>query len=156
MKTVIVVYSKTGNTLEVSERVKAELSDKGHDVTLLNVIAENDDPNSKGVLKLIETPSVKSFENVIFAGHIQAFSLAPAMKKYLEQLEDLSGKKVLCLLTQYFPYSWMGGNRGMRQMTTIIESKNCVVGAKGIVHWSRKKKEEEIVNIVKEFGDFEF
>ena len=156
MKVAIVVYSKTGHTLSVSERVKQELSNKGHDVTLMNVKAENDDPNSKGPLQLTEIPSVETFDNVIFAGHIQAFSLAPAMKKYVDQLEDLSGKNVLCLLTQFFPFSWMGGNRGMRQMCSVIEGKNGTIHRKGIVHWSRKKKEEEIANVVHEFGGFEF
>jgi flavodoxin len=147
----IVVYSITGNTLSVAEQLKEELS-KNNAVSILRVNALNDEQNSKHPVVLLDAPKVDEFDRVIFAGHIQAFSLVKAMKMYLNQLDDLTGKEVDIILTQHFPYSWLGGNKGLRTMRKIIQSKGGNVSLSGVVHWSRKDKQDEINNLIELFS----
>ena len=52
MKIGIIVHSHTGNTLSVAERIRSELVEKGYDVELKRVSAENEDPKAKGTLQL--------------------------------------------------------------------------------------------------------
>lgn len=66
------------------------------------------------------------------------------MKAYLSQLPPLSGKKVSCFVTQQLPYSFMGGNRTIREFRKGYELKGADMGKTGIVNWSNKKREKMI------------
>ena len=70
------------------------------------------------------------------------------MVEYLKQVESLEGKKVACLITQAFPFPWLGGNRAVRQMTRACESKGATVCGSGIVNWMKKRREQQIVEVV--------
>lgn len=146
MKVGIIVYSQTGNTLSVAEKLKQELETKGTEVQIVRVEAEGEGPN----MKLVQIPDVRDFEGVVFASPVQAFSLAQPMKVYLETVADLSDKKVCCFVTQQLKKAWMGGNHAIKQMKTGCERKQGRVLYTGNVNWSSDKKETQIEDIVRQ------
>jgi hypothetical protein len=70
------------------------------------------------------------------------------MTKYFEQMEAPDDLKAALLITEYFPYPWMGGNRAVRQATRICGSKGVELCGSGIVNWSKSRREEQIVEVV--------
>ena len=84
----IIVYSQTGNTLSVAERLKEALSSKGHTSSIerVEIVAESLHP------KLKAAPDTVPYDALVLASPVHAFTLAPAMKAYLAQLPELSGK----------------------------------------------------------------
>ena len=144
----IIVYSKTGNTLSVVEKLEKTLTEAGHDAVIQRVTVNNDEEGASGQLRLTANPDISVYDAVVFAAPVHAFSLAPAMKLYLEQLEDLSGKKVYGFVTQHFKKPWMGGNRAIRKLKTLCQKKGADLGITGIVNWSNKEREKQIEEII--------
>jgi hypothetical protein len=83
----------------------------------------------------------------VFGSPVQAFSLCQAMVEYLKQVVPLEGKKVACLITQAFPFPWLGGNRAVRQMTRLLKAKRATVSGSGVVNWMKKRREQQIVEV---------
>lgn len=144
MKIGIIIHSHTGNTLSVGERLKESLAAGGHTVQLERVTAVNEDPNSREPVRLKSIPDIVQYDAVILGAPVRAFSLSPVMKAYLSQMTKLSGKKICCFVTEYFPKPWMGGNRSIKQMIRAIEQKGGKVASAGVVNWSAKAREEQI------------
>lgn len=84
----------------------------------------------------------------MFGSAVEAFSLSLVLTTYLKQIESLQGKKVACLVTQFFPYPWMGGNRAIRQMRKLCEAKGATVCGLGIVNWMRSRREKTTAKAV--------
>lgn len=131
----IVVYSQTGNTLSVAQKLEQALKANGHAVSLANV-----EPGS--------APDVGPYDAVIFASPVQAFSLAPVMKQYLSRVSGLAGKKVSCFVTQQLRQAWLGGNRAVRQMKSACGQKGAILAASGVVHWSSDARDRQIEDVV--------
>ena len=151
MKIGIIIHSHTGNTLQVGERIKEKLIKDGHDVTLEQVVAVNEDPNSTLKVELKNSPDISEYEYVILGAPVRAFSLSPVMKQYLLQLSNIKDKKVSCFVTEQLPKAWMGGNRTVKQMKKIILLKEALVINTGVVNWSNKNKEEQIMDMINKF-----
>jgi hypothetical protein len=66
------------------------------------------------------------------------------MQRYLREQEGLSGRPIALLVTEYFPYPWMGGNRAVRQMRRIIEWKGGAVRDSVVVNWKNARRETQI------------
>jgi flavodoxin len=148
----IILYSQTGNTLSVAEKLAKVLENKGHTVNLLKVEALNTEPKSSAPVKLKTTPDVAPYEAVIFASPVQAFSLAPAMKLYLGQIASLKGKEVYCFVTQHLKKDWMGGRHATRQIQAACRHKGAEAISGGIVHWSHSDREGQINALIKKLG----
>ena len=148
MKVGIIVHSHTGNTLSVAERLKAAMASKGHSVSIERVVAVNEDPASKDPVVLKNTPDTGSYDALVFAAPVRAFSLSPVMKAYLAQLSALSGKKVACFVTQQLPFKWMGGSGALGQMKNACSSKGASPVKTGVVNWGSKKREELLADVV--------
>jgi len=142
MKSAIVIYSKTGNTLGVAKRLADKLN-----LEILEVKVENDDPNIINPI-LTHIPDVSSYDHLIFASPVHGFSLSRAMNCYLNQLPDLSGKSADLFITHFFPFAWMGGNRTLKQMKKILEGKNVQVNRLTSINWKSKKRETVISNMI--------
>ena len=140
----IIVYSKTGNTLSVAQRLEDAIRSAGHDVRIERVETEKDDPNSP----LKKTPDTAPYEVLIFASPVHAFSLAKPMDSYLSQIPDIKDKKVYCFMTQQLKKSWMGGDRAVKQIISKCKKKGAAVISSGGVNWSSEKKETQIEDIV--------
>lgn len=151
MKVGIIVYSQTGNTLSVAEKLKERLVAAGHAVNLEKVISDNENPSVAGKV-LIKGPDPSAYEGLIFASPVQAFSLAAVMSAYLKQVPALEGKKTACFVTQQFPRPWMGGNRAIAKMKKFCAAKGAEVCGTGIVNWGNTKRLQMIDDVVESFG----
>jgi len=146
MKKAIVIYSKTGNTRSVAQKLAQSMQSE-----ILEVKAVNDDPNIL-LPELTEKPDVSLFDHLVFASPVHGFSLAKIMDAYLKQLNDLTGKSVDLFITHHFPFAWMGGNRALKQMKKIVESKNGLVGKMTSVNWTSKKREQVIDEMIQSYS----
>ncbi len=148
MKVGIIVYSQSGNTLLVAQRLKKAFEEKGHTVSLEKVEASGEGANPK----LIFAPDVSPYDLIVFASPVHAFSLAPAMKLYLSQLQDLKGKIVYSFVTQQLKKDWMGGNHAIKQMKSACREKGAEVIMDSIVHWSSNEREGQIEALTKKLS----
>lgn len=142
MEKAIVIYSKTGNTLGVANRLAKKMN-----IEVLEVKAASDDPNVMNPV-LTYVPDVSSYKHLIFASPVHGFSLSKVMQTYLNQLPDLNGKTADIFITHFFPFAWMGGNRTLKQMKQILENKNVKVNQMTSVNWKSKKRESVIDQMI--------
>lgn len=148
MKVGIIVYSITGNTLSVAERLEKTLAARGHTVEIKRVEAENEQSKPSVPITLKTAPDISPYDTVIFASPVHAFSLAPAMKLYLSQISALNGKKTHCFVTQQLKKAWLGGNHAIRQISSACKAKGGSMISTGIVNWSGDNRERQIEDIV--------
>lgn len=145
MKIGIIVHSQTGNTYSVGQKIEEKLVSKGHEVVLLRMkTLDQGKPGTKHV-ELDRMPKVDDYEGIVFGGWVEGFGLCSGMSVYLKQVPSLKDKKVACFMTQFFPFKWMGGNRGLSKMRKALEEKEADVLVSGIVNWSRKKRRDETI-----------
>jgi len=142
MKIGIIVYSQTGNTLSVAEKLKEKLAVAGHSAEIEQVTVAGGRKSGDRAFQLETRPDVAQYDALVFGSAVEAFSLSPVMRSYLAGVDSLQGKQVACLVTQFFPYPWMGGDRAIRQMRELCESKGATLSGSGIVNWvgSRRAK----------------
>lgn len=148
MKIGIVVYSQTGNTYSVAQRLAEKLASKGHDARIERIKPLGTDPASKGPIRFEALPDLSEFDRVIFASPVQAFSLAPVMKAYLTQIGSIKDKKAACFVTQQFKNPWMGGNSAVKTMQKLCAEKGGHIADTGVVNWSNPRREEMIIDVV--------
>mgnify|MGYP001409533799 CR=1 FL=1 len=148
MKIGLIVYSQTGNTLGVAEKIRDAIEKEGHEAVLERVRAEGDDPNSKTPLKLTEAPNPNGYDAVVFASPVQAFNLAQVMKLYFQQIPEFETGKVCCFVTQHFSKPWLGGNNAIRQMESYCRQKGQIPSKTGVVNWTNKQRDAQIDALV--------
>jgi menaquinone-dependent protoporphyrinogen IX oxidase len=137
----IVIYSKTGNTLHVAKRLIQK-----ENIPLLQVVPEVDDPNlAHPVLK--DRPQLYAFDHVIIGSPVHGFSLAKVMQVYLMQT-DFTGKTIDLFVTHFFPFAWMGGNRTLSQMKSMIEAQGGRVRFMTSINWKNRNRENDIENLI--------
>ena len=148
----IILYSQTGNTYSVSLKLKEKLITAEHsvDIERLKVVGEVR-PGTKDI-RFETLPDIEPYDALVFGSPVQAFSLSSVMASYLTQIASLQGKKVAFLVTQYFPFPWMGGNRTVGQMKKICEPKGAVVCGVAIVNWSNPNREKRITEVVEKLS----
>jgi hypothetical protein len=148
----IIVSSQAGNTLSVATKLAENLSAAGHSATLEEVKAVGErKPGVRG-FKLETLPNVEPYEALAFGAAVEAFALSPVTTSYLQRIASLENKKVACLITQAFPYPWLGGNHAVRQMRRLSESKGATVRGSGIVNWTKSRREERIAAVADRLG----
>ena len=148
----IILYSQTGNTYSVSLKLKEKLITAGHSVNIerLKVVGKVR-PGTKDI-KFETLPDAEPYDALVFGSPVQAFSLSSVMASYLMQIASLQGKKVAFLVTQFFPFPWMGGNRTVGQMKKICKSKGATVCGAAIVNWSNPSREKRITEVVEKLS----
>ena len=144
MRIGIILYSQTGNTLSVAERIRDRLTKKGHTVKIDKVLIKGEPKPGDKEFEFEHTPVVKGYDAIIFGAPVHAFSLALPMRKYLEQIDRLDGKNVALLSTKHLYFKWTGGGRAIRAMKNISRSKGASVKGSGIVVWLGKDREKRI------------
>jgi hypothetical protein len=152
MKIGVIIYSQTGNTLSVGQRLEQKLTAAGHEVTIESVKPLGDVAPGMSNVKFESAPDPEGYDALVFGSPVQAFSLAMAMNAYLKQIPSLQGKQVALLVTEGFPFKWLGGNRAVRQMTKACEGAGATVCASGIVNWGNKRREEMIIEVTDRLG----
>jgi flavodoxin len=148
----IVVFSQTGNTHSVALQLQEKLVEAGHAATVERVEISGELGSGAASFQLTTKPEVGAYDALVFGAPVMAFSLSPAMKSYLEQIPSLEGKQVACFVTKQLPFHWTGGNRAIRQMRRICESKGGTVCGSGVVIWSSARREEMIADVVEKLG----
>ncbi|MDP3448867.1 MAG: flavodoxin domain-containing protein [Eubacteriales bacterium] len=140
----IIVYSKTGNTLQVAERIKVALELQGNTVSVKRFQAETSGETSNTPLQLTASPDPNVYDAVIFGAPVQAFSLDPAMAMYLRQIGTIRSMPAMCFITQHFKKPWMGGNRAMKQLLMLLKSRSVTAVPMGVVNWSSEQRDAQI------------
>jgi NAD(P)H dehydrogenase (quinone) len=151
MKIGIVVYSQTGNTLSVAEKLRDKLANKGHTAALEQLkpaVATGD----KSKVQFSSLPDLSGYDGIVFAAPVQAFTLCAVMSVYLRQLPDLKGKKAACFVTKAWTSAWTGANKALTQITKAIEAKGAAVVATGFVGWGSKQKDQAIDALVEKIA----
>ncbi|TYB96678.1 MAG: flavodoxin/nitric oxide synthase [Kosmotoga sp.] len=129
----IIVYSKTGHTLSLVNKLKDKLDSLGHDTTLAKLGTSE--------------PDISKYEGLVIGTPVHGGSPAEAVKDYLEKLPSLEDKKVVCLATSFFPAA-LGRNQTLKYLKEKCEEKGAeVCGSGGIssLSFGKKKKTEELV-----------
>ena len=142
MKTAIVVYSETGHTLSVAERLLEAYKAKKEAVTLFRI--ESNESRSL----VFHSPTLEGYDHVVIATPVQGFMPAAPMSQFLEQVGTLKGKTVDILLTQYFRWACLGGNNSLKKLAFLIMAKAGTVSKKAIVHWSSKKRDQQADQVI--------
>lgn len=145
MKTGIIVFSQTGNTLSVAEKIQETIAAPDNDVSILRVSALNEQEADVSKIQFKDNPETSGFDVLIFGSPVHGFSLAPVMMAYLNQNSALDRMKVACYVTQGLPKAWMGGKRALRQMVDICEKKGANIYSTGIVNWPKPLVREELI-----------
>ncbi len=143
----IIVYSQTGNTLTVAQRMKETLEAAGHTAEIRPVTVEAiANPPAPVVFK--DTPGFSGLDAVIFGAPVQAFSLCRAMTQYLKQIADINGLPAACYVTQGLSKKWMGGNRAYDTMRKLCLAKGADPIRIGHVHWGAKERDKQIADTI--------
>ena len=148
----IILYSETGNTYSVSQKLKEKLVKAGHSVNIerLKVIGKVN-PGKKDI-QFESLPDIEPYDALVFGSPVQAFSLSSTMTAYLSQIKSLQDRKVAFLVTQFFPFPWLGGNRAIGQMKKICESKGAAARGAEIVNCSNPSREKRITEVVEKLS----
>ena len=148
MKIGLIIYSQTGNTLSVARKIEEKLIAANQSAILERIQIEGvARPGDKNI-KFENTPDTTQYDAIIFGSPVHAFSLSTPMSAYLSQVKSLQGKKVALLVTQHLPFPWLGGNRAVRQMKKLCESKGAEVSGSGIVNWHKASRQQLIDEVV--------
>lgn len=140
----ILIYSLTGNTLEVAEKIQKKLEEKGSSAVIERIEISKESPNTPAPIVLKNIPDVSKYDKLIIGSPINGFSLSAPMKTYLDQHGNIKGKQINCYVTQHFKQPYLGGNRGIRQITDLCKANGGRVRHSAIVHWSSPKRAEMI------------
>ena len=143
----IIVFSRTGNTLLVAEKILKAAAAQGHTATIERIRAEHEEPGNKFPLRLTALPDPKAYDALIFGAAVEGFSLSPALNAYLTQMPALGGKRAGCFVTQHLKKPWMGGNRAIRQMRALLKAKGLDAQVTGIVNWTNPAREAQIESV---------
>lgn len=124
MKILIVYYSMSGITKKVVEIFKEKLK-KNFSVEIFELQTEPklSEKNIKSEFKIVSYPSIENFDMIIVGGPVWAFGINYPVLTFLKQLSKIEEKNFILFVTMGFPFAWMGGNRAIKMMKEIIESK---------------------------------
>ncbi len=149
MKIGIIVYSETGNTIFVAERLKENFIKEKYEVDI-KAIEKLDsaikDPN-KIIIK--DIPDLDCYDVLIFGAPVHGFTLAPAFKAYLKKLPSIKEKIVYCYVTKALPTKRFGGLKAIKIMEESILSYGGMLKKTAIINW--KKHQTQIPNLIEEF-----
>jgi menaquinone-dependent protoporphyrinogen IX oxidase len=148
----LVVYSWSGHTQEVAEKLRDALTAKSHGATLIPITLTEERKQGAREFEIAEMPDLSGYDAVVFGAAVEAFSLSPVLSEYLKRVESLSGKKAACLVSQQFPYAWMGGNRAIRQMKRLAKAKGAAVAGAAVVHWTASRRDSSIAAAVEKLA----
>lgn len=148
----IIVYSQTGNTLSVAEKIKEKLAAHGHKVAIERIEIEGQPTARDPQIRIKSAPGVAPYDALVFGAPVQAFHLCAAMQAYMDQLPALNGKKVAVFITKGLKGAWTGGNGAIKKLKESCEGKGGQVGGTGMVFWADKNREQSIESLAEEIA----
>jgi flavodoxin len=153
MKVGIIVYSYTGHTLSVANKLKEAIKDKGHEVIIELIEPMNNNPGPSSQVILKTSPDISGYDFIVFGSPVQAFTLAGVMKKYLLNLPHFEGKSAYCFVTRQLKRKWLGGSRAIKWIKTKCFEKGINIIDSGMISWSSNKLDNEIGSLVYKFSN---
>lgn len=127
MKIGIIIHSQSGHTLAAASKLQEKLTAAGHKATIEQITpAERAYPGIKS-LRLETRPDIASYDGLVFACPVWAFSVSPVLETYLAELKTLKGKKIAGFVTMGFPFAWMGGTHAIAKLKQICDVKGGTV-----------------------------
>ncbi len=141
----IIVFSKTGNTLSVAEKLRDRLIEMGRKAALEKVMASNDLEMDPKRVTLTNAPSTQGYDMLVFAAPVYGGRLPAVMQVYLQEIPSLEGKLAAGFVTQAFPFPSWGGNQTIRGMEKLVQAKGGKLSATGVVNWRSPDKREVLI-----------
>jgi flavodoxin len=148
----IIVYSQTGNTHSVAEKIKEKLTTAQHTAEIERIKVVGDVKPRQKDIQFETIPSVEQYDGIVFGAPVHAFSLAQVMSKYLDQIPSLAGKKIALFATKQLRFNWTGGNQAIKKMKKLCKSKEGTICGTGIVVWSSKDREQMINEVAEKIS----
>jgi flavodoxin len=156
MKIAIVVYSKSGHTLSVAEKMRKHLESAGHIVVLEQIRAANEMELKPEAIVLTNSPKTTDLDLLVFGSPVHGGKLSAVMQAYLQQLPSLQGKAVAGFVTEFFPLAGMGGNQAIANLAELVQAKGGNLSASGVVNWmfqgKRNKQVAETIEKIASIG----
>jgi tRNA-dihydrouridine synthase/flavodoxin len=143
----MIVYSQSGHTLKVARKLEQALSDAGHAVTLERIQPVGLARPGLTDVPLKVQPKIDGYEALVLGTPVWGGTPASPMASYLAQLASLQGKRVVCLVTGFFPASW-GRNQALAQLRATCEEKGATVRGTGSVGWWSFQRKRQIAEVV--------
>ena len=132
----IIVFSKTGNTLSVAEKLRDTLITKSHKVVLEKVTASNDSEMDPGKILLTNAPSTHGYDMLVFASPVYGGRLPAVMQTYLQRIPAMEGKLAAGFVTEAFPFPSWGGNQTIKGLEELVKAKGSKLSATSVVNWT--------------------
>lgn len=143
MKIGIVVYSQTGNTLSVAQKLRDKLMALGHGAAIERITLAGDPKDAKDI-RFNTLPALDGYDALVFAAPVQAFQLCAVMKDYLPKMPLLLGRKSAVLVTKHWTSAWTGANGAMKAIAAAIGEKGGKLCGQGFVGWKSKQRDQEV------------
>lgn len=148
MRIALVIHSKTGNTLSVAEKLKELFLKRGHEVTIFHLSPLNPDVSKVSEVKLSSMPEVKGFDALILGAPVWGFQLSPVMQYFIMNTVMPPSMAVYVFVTQYFPFTFLGGNNAIRGYEKLLSGKKQKAKKAYIIGWSNQKKREKSIGFI--------
>lgn len=149
MKIGLVIHSKTGNSLMVARQLQDRFISLGHEVTLEQIVANNDGERNPASIQLQRIPKIEAYDLLIFGGPVRGGAFSPVLQAFLQKIPSLQGRKVYGYVTHFFPSPSMGGNQALSKFSEICQNKGTQLTKKGSIQWinpfTRKTRINELV-----------
>lgn len=121
MKVGIIVYSQSGHTAEFARAITDHLREAGieYDVELLR---PHGIPKPwTGKIEFRRIPELDDYDIIMIGAPVWAFNASKVIRKYLNSIKPIKGKKALPFVTHGLPAKSLGANRALSQMATELE-----------------------------------
>ncbi len=141
----VIVFSQTGSTFSIAQKLKEKLSSQGFSVNVERVTHKGGDKVPDNNIELDVCPDAEKYDVLVFGAPVWAFSLSSVMKEYLSQISSLKGKKAALFVMKALPFSWTGGNNAINQMKKTVISKGADICGTEVI-WRSKMKDDDAVN----------
>jgi flavodoxin len=124
----VIVYSRTGATLDFADRIAQKLRERGHSVelTVLKTDGQVRPPRPEG-FKLVNVPDCEKYDAVLVGGPVWGFTAAPPVVACIKDLNGVAGKKLLPFVTMRLPFEGMGGTRAIEAMRVAAQGVGAIV-----------------------------
>lgn len=148
MRIGVIVYSHTGHTWAVASQLSERLRSLGYECVLERIETENPpDPREDGV-RPGAPPLGPEYDRVVLCCPVRGGLPAPPMEAYLSRVDSLTGTKVACLVTGFFPVASWGRNQSLARLREVCESKGAAVFGTSSVGWFSLRRREHIAQAV--------
>ena len=145
MKIGLIVFSQNGHSMSIAGKIEKRLNNEKRDVNLEQIKINGNLTSNQVDFSITEKPeNPEKYDILVFISFVMAFSLNPVMKKYLDEIPDLSGKTAFCIAAKHFKSNWTGGNSAVNTMKRLCGSKGINVVETGIL--SKKKNNYDVIS----------